>query len=110
MQVLSTSNHEIKIIPRSYVSSISATIRNEHTQEESTGTLAATTQGNYLIVDLGTLTTYQEGQEFYFTLKDGSDDIYRDRIFITDQSSETYKVQQGDYTSPAADNEFILNG
>jgi len=106
MQILTSANQEVKVIPRRYATTVTATLRNEDSKGSVSASISATVAGNYLSVDLGSLITFQEGQRFYFTLSDGQGDIYRDLIFLTDQDTDAYKIQEVDYKQTTSDNKY----
>ena len=50
----------------------------------------------------------KEGQQYTFTVYDGTDDVYRDRIFCTNQDINEYSINDGEYTEAASNNDFII--
>jgi hypothetical protein len=108
MKVLttSTSAQEVKVIPRSYPSSITVKVRNESTNDTDTYTsVAATKNKGYLVFSNAFSLT--EGNFYNLTLLDGADVIYKGKIFCTDSSD--YSVNTNQYVQETSyDNEYII--
>ena len=47
-------------------------------------------------------------RSYMLTLKQGSEIIYRDKIYCTDQSVINYSINEGQYVSHTSNNEFIV--
>ena len=86
MKVLTTSTdaQTLKIIPRTYVSSVTLKIRDDSTNEVTTAVVSATTDKNYLTLSYAF--NLKEGRFYDLTILNGSNVIYLDRIFCTDQT------------------------
>jgi|SRR6056297_1227987 len=106
MQIVTSASQTVKIIPRRYSTTVTATLRNEDSKGSVSSSVSATVDGNYLSVDLSPMITFQEGQRFYFSLADSSGEIYRDLIFLTDQDTDAYKIQEGDYKQHTTTNKY----
>lgn len=50
----------------------------------------------------------KESRSYMLTLKQGSEIIYRDKIYCTDQAVINYTINQGQYVSHTSNNEFIV--
>jgi hypothetical protein len=118
MKVLTTSASEqtFKVIPREYVTSLSADIRDDSSNTTTNYTsLTGTESQNHLQVAITFDPILKEGRFYDMVLKknDGTI-IYKDKIFCTDQgidqtSNEEYTVNSGTYTSDTSfDNDFII--
>ena len=109
----SASAQQIKVIPRSYPASVTLKVRSESKNKTTTYTsVAAANVGGYLT--LSKAFSLKEGVFYELTILDGTDVIYRDKIFCTDQdvdqsANDYYSVNKNVYTSEATyDNEFIV--
>ena len=49
-----------------------------------------------------------ENRFYILTIKDKSQTVYKDKIFCTNQSLETFSVNNGQYVSNSTTNEFIV--
>ena len=109
MKILSTSTsaQSIKIIPRDYQSTIDVILRDNSTNTSNTYSVATSTLGDYMTFDL-TLPLV-ENRFYDMTCKFGSDVIYKDRIFCTDQVIADYTVNKDVYTTENTyNNDYII--
>ena len=108
----STSSQTLKIIPRSYVSSVSVSVRDDSANTSVSYTVTPTTSGDYMV--LSQAFSLKEGRYYDLEVKDGSNVIYKDKIFCTDQTVQQstnnyYTINSGEYTTDTTyDNELIL--
>ena len=108
----STDAQTITIIPRSYVTSATLKLRDDSTNTEVSYSVTPTTEGNYLVVT--NAYTLIEGRFYDLTLLDGTEVIYKDKVFCTDQtisqpSNDYYKVNKYVYKSDTSfDNDYII--
>jgi len=103
----STSAQTLKIIPREYQSNIDVILRDNSTNESTTYSVATSTSGDYMTFDL-TLSLV-ENRFYDMTCKFGSDVIYKDKIFCTDQVIASYTVNENQYTTENTyDNDYII--
>ena len=103
----STSAQTLKIIPRDYQANIDVVLRDNSTNESTTYSVATSTSGDYMTFDL-TLTLV-ENRFYDMTCKFGSNVIYKDKIFCTDQVIADYTVNEGQYTTENTyDNDYII--
>ena len=110
MKVLTTSEEvqTLTIIPRSYASTVSVVLRDETTNEVTTYTNISTTQ-NKGYLSLSNAFSLVENTFYELTVKEGSNVIYKDKIFCTDQTVASYSVNDGVYTTENTyDNEYII--
>lgn len=112
MIVLQTSDSDqtFSFIPRSYVSGTTYTIKikNESTNTEvfsDTATTFAEVDYYYQYTDTFSLV---EDTMYTLEIKAGSELIFRDKIFCTNQSVSSYSVNNNEYTEHSQDNEFIF--
>lgn len=103
----STSAQTLKIIPREYKSNIDVILRDNSTNESTTYSVATSNIGDYMTFDL-TLSLV-ENRFYDMTCKFGSDVIYKDKIFCTDQVIASYTVNENQYTTENTyDNDYII--
>ena len=106
----SASDQTFSFIPRSYTSGTTYTIKiiNETTNKE----VYSDTTTRFTLVDY-----YYQHTDTFTLLEDtlytleitaGSDVIYRDKIFCTNQTVSSYSVNNNEYTEQSQDNEFIV--
>jgi|TARA_R100001460_G_scaffold76545_1_gene117521 hypothetical protein len=120
MKVLTTSasSQNIKIIPREFVTSGTLSVRDESTNVSYDYSITATTVGNYISIDNAYTSSgnsiLKEGRFYNLNLKSGANNIYRDKIFVTDQTinqenNNYYDMNNGDYTTEDSfDNDYII--
>ena len=113
MKVLTTSTdaQTLKIIPRTYVSSVTLKIRDDSTNEVTTAVVSATTDKNYLTLSYAF--NLKEGRFYDLTILNGSNVIYLDRVFCTDQTinqdtNDYYSVNKNEYVSENGNNDYIV--
>ena len=113
MKVLTTSiePQTLKIIPREYVASVTLKIRDDSTNEIITDTVSAIIEKDYLSISYSF--NLKEGRFYDLKLLNGSNVIYLDRIFCTDQTinqntNNYYSVNKNEYVSPSSDNDYII--
>ena len=109
----SASAQTLKIIPRSYASSVSMILRDDSTNTSTTySSISTSTDKNYLVVSQALSPVLVEGRFYDLTIKEGSNVIYKDKVFCTDQSVASYTVNSGEYTVPTGndvfDNDYIV--
>ena len=103
----STSAQTLKIIPRDYQANIDVVLRDNSTNTSTTYSVATSTSGDYMTFDL-TLSLV-ENRFYDMTCKFGSNVIYKDKIFCTDQVVADYTVNEGQYTTENSyDNDYII--
>lgn len=106
----SASSQTFSFIPRSYTSGTTYTIKinNETTNKEVySDTTTSFTSNDYYYQYSDTFTLKQD--TFYtIEITAGSDLIYRDKIFCTNQTISSYSVNNNEYTIHSDDNEFIV--
>lgn len=109
MHIVRTDNQLLKIVPRSYTTAqVVVTVTNESTNTSVQETITPVASGNYMNIT-GTF-TFAEGVFYYFVVTQSGTEIYRGKIFCTDQTDlEKYTTNEGEYTAyaKANANEYI---
>lgn len=108
MIVLTTSTNPqtFALIPRSSVFD-SVEITDDQTNETTVVQVWDYTAGDYYST-LEVEVALVENHFYNLVLKDGTNIVYRDRIFCTDQQIVTFSVNNGQYVSNATTNTFIV--
>jgi len=109
----SASAQTLKIIPRSYASTVSMILRDDSTNTSTTySSISTSTDKNYLVISQALSPVLVEGRFYDMTVKEGSNIIYKDKIFCTNQTISSYSVNSGEYTVPTGndqyDNDYII--
>ena len=109
----SASAQTLKIIPRSYASSVSMILRDDSTNTSTTySSISTSTDKNYLVVSQALSPVLVEGRFYDLTIKEGSNVIYKDKVFCTDQTISSYTVNSSEYTittgNDVFDNDYIV--
>ena len=117
-----TSSQTINFIPREYESSVSniynITIVNEseNTEVYNVDTNSFTAVDYYYqysaaftrVVDLATVSSFVEDTFYISTIKKSGSEIYKGKIFCTNQTISDYSVNYNQYTPEESTNEFIV--
>lgn len=114
MVILSTTTdaQTIKVIPRTYVTSATMKLRDDTTNTEVSYSVSPTTNKNYL--QISQALALKEGRYYDLTILDGTNVIYKDKVFCTaqtvDQSTnDYYTVNKDVYTTDTSfDNDYIV--
>ena len=111
----SASAQSIKIIPRSYASSVSMVLRDGSTNTSTTySSINTSTDKNYLVVSQALSPVLVEGRFYDLTIKEGTNVIYKDKVFCSDQTinqtnNDYYSVNSGEYTTENSfDNDYLI--
>ena len=116
------SAQTIKIIPRSYASSVTMIVRDDSTNTSTTySSVSASTDKNYLVISKALSPVLVDGRFYDLTIEEGvglsAKVIYKDKIFCANQlihqaNNEYYTVNSGEYTIPTGDdkhdNDYII--
>ena len=116
------SAQTIKIIPRSYASSVTMIVRDDSTNTSTTySSVSASTDKNYLVISKAFDPVLVDGRFYDLTIEEGvglsAKVIYKDKIFCANQlinqaNNEYYTVNSGEYTIPTGDdkhdNDYII--
>jgi hypothetical protein len=95
---------DFKIIPRTYAAD-SMIITNEMTGTSTTYAITATQSTYYLTFSKAV--TLKENNFYQLTVKNGSDIVYKDRIFCTNQTVSDYTVNNNEYEDYSSDNDYL---
>jgi len=101
----STSNQSFKCIPRAAFDTIEIT--DEETNTTTSVNIVSVVYGSY-ITTITAAFNLKENHFYTLSLKDGSDIIFKDKVFCTDQNIVTFSVNNGQYTSNTTSNTFIV--
>tara|TARA_R110001606_G_scaffold6295_2_gene28205 strand:+ start:348 stop:695 length:348 start_codon:yes stop_codon:yes gene_type:complete len=114
MQIIQTSgNKTFKVIPRKFVNTIVVTLTSESTGVSITRNPTAFTDGNYMTFT-GSFGTLTEADFYTLQIKSGTDVIYKDKVFCTDQeinqtANDYYSINKNQFVSEdSASNEYII--
>ena len=50
----------------------------------------------------------KEGQQYTYTVFDGTDEVHRGRIYCTNQDKTDFSINDGEYKETTSNNDFIL--
>jgi hypothetical protein len=101
----SVSAQAFKFIPRE-LEADSMVIEDE--AENTSVTFAITpTFDRYYMVVTETLTLVQ-GRFYTLTVLNGTDEVYRGRIFCTNQTVSEYSINNGEYVQHTSDDDFVI--
>ena len=102
----STSAQTFKFIPRSL------TYDGLYVTDESTNTTATisitSSASNDYYETITASYTLVEGRFYTLEVKNGSDIVFKGKIFCTDQTVSTYSVNYNNYTQHTTTNDFII--
>lgn len=114
MMILSTTTdaQTIKVIPREYVASATLKLRDDSSNVEVSYSVSPTTNRNYL--EISQAFALKEGRYYDLSLLDGTNIIYKDKVFCTAQTidqttNDYYTINENEYTTDTSyDNDFII--
>lgn len=109
MQIITkiSGTKSIFITPRSDAYT-SVTIYNELTNSlVDIDNISLTTQEYYKTLSFDITEDLQDDMFYYLTMYNGSNIVYRDKIFVTSQQPQVYSVNKDTYTSHTSNDEFI---
>jgi len=126
----STSEQTFRVIPRIYPDEITVTLRDDSTNEATSTVIESLEWDNNndfwqladydwnftggVVIENGYLVisntfALTENRFYDLTITDGSNVIYKDKVFCTDQGISDYSVNDGVYTTENTyDNEYII--
>jgi hypothetical protein len=105
-----SDSQTFNFIPRSYTQGTTYTIKitNETTNTEIySSTSTSFTANDYYYQHSDTFTLVEDTM-YNLEIKAGSELIFRDKIFCTNQTVSTYSVNNNAYTENSIDNDFIV--
>lgn len=98
------SSQTFKIIPRS-MNADTLTLVNETTGEETIYNISITQLDYYAVID--EVLDLKENNFYKLTVSNGSEIVYKDKVFCTNQVIENFTVNNNEYTSYSSDNDYI---
>ena len=101
----STSPQTFSFIPRDSFDTMILT--DDQTNTPVTIAITSSTQGDYVNTITATFNLI-EGHFYDLVLKNGTDMVYKDRIFCTDQNVVNFSVNNGEYTSNTTANTYKI--
>jgi hypothetical protein len=99
------TSQTFKIIPRVFAAD-TMVITDEQTRTSTSYNITITQLDYYAVI--AKIITLEEGHSYTLTVYDGSDIVYKDKIFCTNQTAQTYSINNGAYTENTTNNEFIV--
>ena len=82
-------------------------ITDEQTNVTQTVTILSSTTGDY-VNKITAAFTLVDGHFYNLVLKNGSNIIFKDKVFCTSQNLVTFSVNNGEYVSNVTTNDFIV--
>lgn len=82
-------------------------LTDDQTNVEEEVTISSNTIGDYVNTITATF-DLKEGHFYNLVLKDGSDVVFKDKVFCTNQPIVSFSVNNGQYTSNSTTNDFIV--
>lgn len=98
------SAQDFKVIPREYVAD--TMVITDETTGVSVSYPITTTQVSYYLA-FSKAVTLKEGVFYALEIKNGSEVVYKDKIFCTNQTVSTYSVNNNEFTSISTNNDYI---
>ncbi len=106
----STDSQTFSFIPRSYTSGLTYTIKitNETTNKEVFNQTTTSFTANDYYNQYSNTFTLVEDTFYILEITQGSELIFRDKIFCTNQTVDSYSINNSAYTEQSVANEFIV--
>lgn len=106
----SADAQNLDFIPRSFTSgnTYNVTIVNEQTNTEIYNEDVDTITENLYYNRLNAIFNVKQDNFYMVTIKSGSDVIFKDKIFCTNQTISNFTVNDSQYTEQETTNEFIF--
>ena len=102
----STSAQTFSFIPRSLTYD-GLYVTDESTNTTSTISITSSASNDYYETITASFTLI-EGRFYTFEVRNGSDVVFKGKIFCTDQTVSTYSVNNNNYTQHTTTNDFIM--
>lgn len=96
------------LIPRKDASTVTAVLTSETTGTSYSDTTSISQNKYYYNMSCDFETTLQESSFYTLQVKEGSNIIFKDKVFCTDQTINDFSVNYNTYTEHSSDNEFIV--
>lgn len=106
----SASAQNLDFIPRSFTSgnTYNVTIVNEQTNTEVYNQDVTSITENLYYNRLNAIFDVKQDNFYMVTVKEGSDVVFKDKIFCTNQTISDFTVNDSQYTQQDTTNEFIF--
>jgi len=101
----SASAQTFKFIPRE-LEATSMVIRDEAENTETTISIIPTVSTYYL--EVTEILTLIENRTYTLKVLNGTDVVYKDKIFCTNQTISDYSINDGEYVENSTNNEFVI--
>lgn len=101
----SVSAQTFKFIPRELVAD-SMIIEDEAQNTSATISITPTVVDYYL--EVTEVVTLVEGRFYTLKVLNGTDVVYKDKIFCTNQTISDYSINNGEYIEHSSDDDFII--
>ena len=101
----SASSQTFKFIPRT-LEATSMVITDEVTNTDATITITPIVDRYYLSVS--TVLSLIEGRSYTLSVLNGLDEVYRDKIFCTNQTISEYSINNGEYVQNTTDDSYVI--
>ena len=99
----SALSQTLKVIPRYYSAD---SMQIDGAEGSTTYAITATQSGRYLT--WGKIVTLTENQFYSITVLNGTDVVYKDRIFCTNQVVADYTINKDTYTETTSNNDYVI--
>jgi len=99
------ASQELKFIPRSYAAT-KITLTDEQTNTSTDISTSFTQDSYYLKAD--TIFSLKEGRFYNIVVYNGSIEVYRDKVFCTNQVIADYSINKDEYVEHSTSNDFIV--
>ena len=106
----STDSQTLNFIPREYTSGTTYTIliKDETTNKEVFSSTTTTFTALDYYFQYSSVFTLVENTMYMLKIKDGTNVIFKDKIFCTNQNVTTYSVNDNEYIKNTIANDFIV--
>ena len=106
----STDSQTINFIPREYTegTTYTITIKDETTNKEVFSSTTTTFTALDYYFQYSSVFTLVENTMYMLKIKDGTNVIFKDKIFCTNQNVTTYSVNDNEYIKNTIANDFIV--
>ena len=81
-------------------------ITDEVTNTDATITITPIVDRYYL--SISTLLSLIEGRSYTLSVLNGLDEVYRDKIFCTNQTISEYSINNGEYVQNTTDDSYVI--
>ena len=104
LKELATSQ-TFKVIPRT-LAATSMTFTHEETGTVLTYSISPTIDRYYL--SISKIVVLKDNHFYTLNILNGTDVIYTDKVFVTNQSIATYSINNGEYVQSSSNNDYVV--